>query len=392
MIRRQDCRLCGGALRLLLDYGQAPLVNVLRAHPDEPIAAAPLSLRQCRACGLVQVPEVLPAARLFSDYPYRTGTSATMRAHLDGLARALAATAPGGRVLELGCNDGTLLDALRAAGMRAVGVDPAHAPAAEARARGHRVLDRPFDDEALAELREEAPFHLVVGTNVLAHVDDPLGLLRRARALLRPGGQLVVEVPDRAATLRAGALDTIYHEHLSLFSADCLWRLGQEAGLALRAVERVAVHGGSLRATFAATRSGLPAPPPPCALPRLEARARALAQRVQAALEPHRSRGEPIMGLGASAKGVMLLHLCGIDDLCFVVDRAPSKQGRYLPIGRVPVRSPDDARAEHPALALLLAWNLREELLAARRPGDPPLVVPLPRLRRVPAPTAGRSS
>lgn len=398
---RSACRICGGALGLVLDYGLAPLANALRADLDEPERRAPLSLRQCQRCGLVQVPEVVDPGLLFADYPYRTGTSATMRDHLGRLARALARRAPGGRVLELGCNDGSLLAAMAEVGLSPVGVDPARQAGEEARQAGHRVHTALFDDEAAEAIAaKEGRFHLLVGANVLAHVDEPVALLRRAAGLLRPEGQLVFEVPSLQAFLDAGALDTVYHEHLCVFSRASLQRLAEQAGLGVLAFEDLAVHGGSLRVTMArgshapAALEAVAQEAPrvgPARLRALPRRARALRTRLAGALDPIRQRGGRLVGYGASAKGVMLLHLCGIEDLAVVVDANPAKQGRWLPVGATPIRPLEDLREHPPHTVLLLVWNLAEEVRAALTGLPSELLIPVPKLRRLAlaSPTGG---
>jgi len=389
---RAECRLCGGALELLLDYGLAPLANALRASAEEPERRAPLSLRRCRSCGLVQVPEVVDPTLLFADYPYRTGTSRTMRDHLDALAGALADEQPGGRVLEVGCNDGSLLEALAGRGVWAMGVDPAQQAGEAARRAGLRVRTALFDEESAEAIgREHGRFDRVVGTNVLAHVDDPVALVRQAARLLRPGGRLVFEVPSLQAFLDAGALDTVYHEHLCVFSRASLLRLAEAAGLGVLGFQAQAIHGGSLRVTLAPGRHS------PGALAQVEAeasrisrgrlralpgRAERLRTRVLRALEPTRERGGRLVGYGASAKGVMLLHLCRIDDLSWVLDANPAKQGRLLPVGRIPILPPDSLRERPADLVLLLAWNLVTEVRGLLLGLAPELLVPLPRLTR----------
>ena len=384
---RGDCRLCGGALALVLDYGDVALANDLRA-PGQAQARVPLHLCRCADCGLVQVPQVVDPAALFGDYRYATGHSRTMVAHLAGLAHSLARAHPGGRVLEVASNDGTLLAALVAQGLRPLGVEPAAGLAAEAAARGLSTRVAFFDEEQARRLREEeGRFDLVVATNVLAHVDDPVGLLRGAASLLGPGGQVVVEVPSLAAMLRAGAFDTVYHEHLCVFDHGSLLQLFARAGLGLRRVEPVAVHGGSLRVfaspgphdprVVAAARRRAPTTAPD----RLAGFA-ARAHRVQQALPAHvaalRARGQRVAAYGAAAKGAVLLQWCGLRDLPWVADANPRKQGLLLPGTDTPVVPPERVAQERPEVLLLLAWNLLDEVRAQVRGTVGRLLLPLP--------------
>ncbi|MCK6504082.1 class I SAM-dependent methyltransferase [Myxococcota bacterium] len=388
--RRAGCRLCGQGLEQVLDYGPVALANDLRP-PGQGGPRVPLTLCRCQGCGLVQVPEVVDPALLFGDYRYATGHSRTMVAHLDGLAQALASAHPGGRVLEIASNDGTLLAALAAAGLRPLGVEPAPSLAAEANARGLPTRAA-FFDEALADrLRgEEGSFQAVVATNVLAHVDDPVGLLRGAARLLAPGGQVVVEVPSLDALLRAGAFDTVYHEHLCVFDPASLRAAFEQAGLGLARVEEIPVHGGSLRVT--ATR-GPHAPEALAAVgaPRgrissarlaaLAAAAHRVRQELPARIATLRDRGLRVAAYGAAAKGAVLLQWCGVEDLPWVADANPRKQGLWLPGTRTVVVPPERVAQERPDVVLLLAWNLLAEVREQLRGQVGRLLVPLPRPR-----------
>lgn len=392
--RRADCRLCGGPLDLVLDYGEVALANALRASPDLPEPRTPLRLCRCAACGLVQVPEVVDPRLLFGEYRYATGTSRTMADHLAALAAALAAEHPGARVLELASNDGTLLAALARQGLHPLGIEPARALATHARDRGLPTRAAFFDADLARTLRqEEGLFDVVVATNLLAHVDDPVGLLRGAASLLARGGEVVVEVPSLAAMLAQGAFDTVYHEHLCVFSRQSLLDLFARAGLGVRRFEELAVHGGSLRVhaapgPHAAQALALArAEAPLCsaqALAGLAEGAHAARRALRAQLDLLRGRGLRVAAYGASAKGAVLVQWCGITDLPWVADANPRKVGLFLPGTATPIVDPAHIASDPPDVLLLLAWNLADEIRTLLGGRVPHLLLPLPHPRLIP--------
>jgi len=417
--RRTTCRLCGsGGLELFLELGPQPLAN---AYPRSEAEFAgepsfPLGVALCRDCSLVQTPDVIDPETLFRDYVYRTGASPAMSAHFREFAKEVVASQRLGRddlVVEIASNDGTLLRHFKELGVRTLGIEPARNLAAESRAAGIETRDVFFDAAAAGRIRRShGPASAVLANNVLAHVDDPVGFLAGARALLASDGgggaegRLWVEVPWLLELEARLEYDTIYHEHLSCFGAATLARACEAAGLEVVSVERAAVHGGSLRlcARPAApgARAGRPADATLAA--RLdEERAAGLLRietwrRFAGRVEGHRARlvellrglrsaGRSIAAYGAPAKGSTLLNWCriGPDLVDFTVDRNPGKVGRYTPGVHLPILPVDALLARQPDFVLLLAWNLADEIMAqqaeyARRGGRFILPVPEPRI------------
>ena len=405
------CRVCDApGLVPVVSLGSMPPVNAFvdpEAPGDEP--AYPLDVWFCTRCALVQLSPVVEPARLYGSYTYLSSASRTNVARLealaDGLVRDFGLEARS-RVLEIGSNDGTLLARLLGRGGAVVGVDPARNVAPLAEAAGVRTVVAFLSQRLASELaRDEGPFDLVLALNVVAHTPDLRDLLAGVRTLLAPGGRAVVEVVHVLPTLLGGEIDTIYHEHVYCFSLLALAYACGTAGLAVVDAEMIAAQGGSLRVVLA-RREGAPAPSARVAeilaveraarLDRPEAYAgvAALAQRlregVSAGVRALRRDADVVVGLGASARGVVLMNYCGLGpaDVDFVVDDTPLKQGKLMPGCHVPVYDWTKIGKGTKVAGLMLSWNYRREVLAklAARTSDARVLVPLPVLEEVALP------
>ncbi len=385
--RRTACRSCGGArLREFLSLGPTPLANAfLRSEEEfEAEPSFPLDVSFCQDCTLVQLVDVIDPELLFRDYIYVSGTSRTMNAHFERYARSVTSDLgleTGDLVLEVASNDGSLLRRFRDLGVRTLGIEPARNVAQLARDAGIRTVEEFFSHETAKRVRsEEGPANAVIGNNVLAHVDDTADFLLGMRELLAPGGRVIVEVPYLGELLDRLEYDTIYHEHLCYFSVSALARLFERAFLVIERIERVPVHGGSLRVFGVASDElaehgdgvrALMAEEEAAGMTGVERYltfARAVernARELVALLSSLRESGHRLAAYGAPAKGNTLLNYCGIgtDLLPFTVDKSPMKVGLYTPGMHLPVRPTTALAEEQPAFTLILAWNFADEIM-----------------------------
>ena len=398
--RRATCRVCGDArLRVFLDFGPMPLANAFLRTTQEIAAerAYPLQVCVCEGCSLVQTPDVVDREALFRGGPYLTGISAEMRAHFRAFARRVVerlGLEPGDVVLEIGSNDGTLLEQFREEGVGVLGIEPAREAAAAARKKGIETIDRFFDSAQASELRSaRGGFRAVVANNVLAHVERPAEFLAGCRMLVEGagggasgtgGGSIVFEVPYLGDLVERLEYDTIYHEHQSYFSATALLRVAQEAGLVIDQVEHVPVHGGSLR-VWASARSvprshvgaagdwaeeertkGIAGPECFERLSRFAAEVEENRKGLVALLKTLKKGGARLAACGAPAKSTTLLNHARINTSLveFTVDSNPLKVGSLTPGMHLPVLPSAALEERRPDYALLLAWNLVDEMRA----------------------------
>lgn len=400
---RTTCRGCDGALVPFLALGDQPLANRLRRRSDPaPVPTYPLTLCRCLDCQLVQLREVVDPALLFADYAYVPSTSSTMRAHFDAFAAStverLQLTADD-LVVDVGSNDGLLLSCFQKRGLQVQGIEPAENLATRATAAGIPTHAAFFRDDVARRLAEQKPASLVTATNVFAHVDDVRGFIRAAFTLLAPDGIFMVEVQSFADTVSTLAFDMTYHEHMTYYATAPLARLCAMEGLELLDVERVATHGGSLRATIGRPGHALARPERVAAriaeegeragvagCEQLARGAEMVRRDLRTLLGSLREDGAQIAGYGAPAKATVLLNYCGLraTDVAYVVDRNEAKQGQLVPGADIPVVGPDRIATEPPTHLLLLAWNLADEIAREQEhfaSGGGRFIVPVPHPR-----------
>ena len=399
------CRGCGeDALEVVLDLGTQPLANAL-LDPDDldrPEPRYPLALAFCPSCSLVQITETVPPEALFREYAYFSSVSDEMVEHAREIAERMIRErrlGPDSLVIELASNDGYLLQHYVAHGIPVLGIDPARNVADAATARGIPTIAEFFGTELAEDLqRAGREADVVHANNVLAHVPDLHGFLSGIATILKPDGVAVIETPYVRDLVERVEFDTIYHEHVFYYSLTSLSRVLADHGLVVSDVERLAIHGGSLRVFVAHAGSIGPGP----AVAALQAeedtlgvgtvayfnafatRVEGLGDELRGLLSAMKVRGETIAAYGAAAKGAVLLNAFGIgtETIDFVADRSPHKQGRYMPGVRIPIVSADHLLEAMPDACLLLTWNFADEILRQQseyRARGGRFVIPVPK-------------
>ncbi|MFT7076711.1 MAG: SAM-dependent methyltransferase [Planctomycetota bacterium] len=399
----EGCRSCGSTdLHTFLDLGAMPLSDGLKdaREIDTDDERFPLEVAFCSACTLVQIRHTVAPEVLFADdYPYYSSFSDALIAHskknVDSRIDELR-LGPGDLAVELASNDGYLLQHYVARGVKVQGIDPAKGPVEAARKKGipthHEFFTEAFAEQLASEGVRADVIH---GNNVLAHVADTNGFVRGLKVLLAPDGVAVIEVPYLRDLIEHTEFDTIYHEHLCYFSAHALVELFKRSGLYLNRVERLSIHGGSLRLFVGHDDD------PETSITRLLAEENALGMtgldyyrsftgQVEAVRDGLREiilrlkrQGMRIAGYGAAAKGAIMLEYAGLgtDELAWVADRNVHKQGRHMPGNHLLIVSPDRILEERPDYLLILPWNFKDEIMSQQSEfaaGGGQFIVPVP--------------
>ena len=388
--RLDRCRSCKGSnLFLSLPLGDHPPANgfLRAAQLGQPEAKFPLNTHVCLDCGLIQLPDNIPA-NFFRNYVYVPSVATTMVAHFESLADEVVrtyTTSSDDLIVDIGCNNGLFLGFCKERGARVLGVDPAKNLTAQAAKKGIDIFGDYFGAQTGKAIAQKYPgAALIVTTNTLNHIADLHDFMAGITLVLRPDGVFIVEVPHAQDLIEKNEFDTIYHEHVSEFTVRSLVDLYKFFDLEIFKIERLPVHGGSIRVYAQKHGGGRSVEPSVSEWLRREKEAGlfekethiAFAERVETIrlelmelLSDLRSKGKTIAGYGAPAKGNTLLNYYGIgpDTLLFLVDRNELKHGLYSPGMHVSVVAPSRILETKPDYLLLLAWNFADEIIEQQK-------------------------
>ena len=405
--RRTTCRLCGGGdLEEVLSLTPTPPANAFVSSDQlsDEQAVFPLDLFMCASCAHVQMLDVVDPAVLFENYVYVSGTSPIFVRHFEAYANALIdrfSPPAGSLAVDIGSNDGTLLRFFKEAGLRTLGIDPAKEIARKASAEGIETWDTFFHDKVARRIAaQKGRAHIITANNVFAHADDLGGIIDNVRDLLAPEGVFVFEVSYLVDVYEKTLFDTIYHEHLAYHSVNPLAQFFEAHGMTLIDTVRVDTHGGSLRG-IAALAGGPQETKPsvgemialeedmgldrPETMRAYSARIDAVKAELTALLRELKAQGKTIAGFGAPAKATTLMYHFGIgpEQIDFIADDSPLKQGLFSPGLHIPVVPSSEIYERNPDYLVLLAWNFADPIMAkhaAFAENGGKFIVPLPKV------------
>jgi SAM-dependent methyltransferase len=341
---------------------------------------------------------------MFENYLYISSASDTLKNHLWDLSDTLVrryGLGAGDLVVDIGCNDGTLLEGFKRHGVRPLGVDPAANLAEFAAGKGIERHTDLFTAKSAGEIVSAwGQASLISATNTFPHIQDLRDFARGIKTVLKPGGVFVIEMHYLLDLIEQVAFDTIYHEHVSYWALGPMQRLFEDNGMTIIDAERVPLHHGQLRVHVQRQGEGqvasrvdeIVAMEKTAGLDRFETYQRFAEQtwKIKNDLRETLSRfareGLRVAGYGAPAKGNTLLGFLdvGPELLPYIVDRSPLKQGLFTPGTHIPVVSTERLLIEQPDYLLLLAWNFTDEIIEQqaeyRRRGGR-FMVPVPEVR-----------
>ncbi|MEQ1849579.1 MAG: class I SAM-dependent methyltransferase [Candidatus Peribacteraceae bacterium] len=379
------CRSCGsGELSRILNIGETPLANALLAESDlnKEEKKYPLVLLWCPACTLLQISENVPGDILFSHYVYQSSFSDAFLSHCKTLSSQITREQKlndASLVIDIASNDGYLLQFYKEQNIPVLGIEPATNIAAIATKKGIETKNV-FFTEAVAKTLPKAD--VVHAHNVLPHVGNQRDFVRGIKQLLKPDGVAVIEFAYAVDTIEHVEFDQIYHEHMCYFSLTAFDALVKAADLSVVRVEKVVVHGGSLRVFLKHTSAPIDASVTMMLKQEEEwgvgsidtyqsfaTKTHALRTSLVDLLQKLKLKGKRIAAYGASAKGCTLMHFCGIgkDVIDYVVDRSTTKQGLYTPGTHLKIEPVEKLVEDRPDYVLLLTWNFAEEILKQQK-------------------------
>lgn len=411
--RIERCRICGNPhLVSVLDLGLQRLSGVFPDPAAPQPSLSPLELLRCDtatrpdACGLVQLGHTAELDEMYgATYGYHSSLSPTMERHLrEKIVRLLDRVRPdpGDVILDIGCNDGTLLNCCEGRGLTRVGIDPSSRKFAGMFQDDIQVIYDFFSAHRVRQLLGDRQCRIITSIAMFYDIDDPTDFMRQIKSVLAPDGVWALELSYLPLMLTNLTYDQVCHEHVTYLSLRDMAGMAERVGLRIIDLETNEVNGGSFHlllchdnghyASQTATLDRFLAAEHPLtgAAPYQRFRRRVLGHRdeVRHFFQLIKAAGKRICGYGASTKGNIVLNYCGLgrQDLPYISDRNPEKHGLVTPGSSIPIISHEQMREDPPDYLFVLIWHFRKEVIRDERAfleRGGKLIFDLPRLHLV---------
>lgn len=381
-----QCLICSTKIDPFMSFGKMPIANGFLSpeqFADEYFFQ--LQVGFCPNCSMVQLLEQPDREKMFHEnYAFFSSTSARMAVHFKEFADLVMKEylhSPDPFVVEIGSNDGIMLQNFANAGIRHLGIEPSANVADVAIQKGIRTVCQFFDENLAREIvAEHGQADAFLGANVMCHIPYLHSVAAGIAILLKPKGILMFEDPYLGDIVEKTSYDQIYDEHAFYFSVASISTLFEQHGMEVVDVQPQNVHGGSMRYVIA-HRGAYPASQAVQAQREKEAllglrRAETFEQlrrniersreNLMALLQSLHRQGKRVVGYAATSKSTTVTNYCGITPelVEFISDTTPIKQGKYSPGAHIPVRPYEEFKARYPDYALLFGWNHGEEIMA----------------------------
>ena len=382
----KKCLICESPVAPFMSFGQMPIANgFLTTAEFSNEYFFELSVVFCERCKMVQLAEQPDRERMFNEtYAFFSSTSTRMAAHFRDFAKFVTDNylkSPDPFVVELGCNDGIMLQNFKNAGVRHLGIEPSANVAQVAIDKGINAVCEFFDEALTSEIiSQHGQADAILGANVMCHIPYLHSVVAGMKSLLKPDGVIMFEDPYLGDIVEKTSYDQIYDEHAFYFSLSSVSYLFEQHGLEVFDVIPQSVHGGSMRYAISHKRARTVSPAVtalrereeqmglqrPETFEQLRRNIEKSRDELKALLSDLKQQGNRIVGYGATSKSTTVTNYCGItpDLVEFISDTTPIKQNKYSPGVHIAVRPYKEFEARYPDYALLFAWNHAEEIMA----------------------------
>ena len=410
----KKCRICGNThLTPVIDLGDQPLSGVFPKKEQADPSKSPLQVVRCdtsfqsSACGLVQLLHTADLTEMYGQtYGYYSAISPSMVRHLSAKVKELkqfANPSRGDIGLDIGCNDGTLLNEYgKDSSLVRVGIDPSSEKFADRFQSDIKIVFDFFSEKSVRPIIGNSQCKIITSIAMFYDLDDPIDFIKQISSLLSTDGVWALELSYFPLLLSQLTYDQICHEHVTYLGLRELDWMFKRAGLKTLDVFFNDMNGGSIYLYVGHADGpykpnnkkiqdvldsekilGNDAP-----LKRFENRVQSHRDEVLHFFDLARAAKKTIYGYGASTKGNIVLNYCGIttEDLIAIGDKNPEKDGLVTPGTRIPIISHDELRNIKPDYLFVLIWHFRHEVISDEieyLKGGGKMIFSLPRLHVV---------
>lgn len=393
----ENCRCCeSNELITIFSLTNIPLAGDFKSNRLDQDLLLPLDLLFCQYCKVVQIKQTVDLNRLFNVYAFSSSTIPALVNHFREYSNWLISKINPKKVLEVGCNDGILLEPLKNNGIKTFGVDMSENIGDIARAKNLDVRSLKFSYDKKNELKEWlGEVDLITASNAFPHNDDPNGFLETAFELLESDGTLALEVMYGGNLQTQYQWDTVYHEHLHIHTLMSLMNLFSRNGFEIYDAELVPMHAGSLR-VLASKKQRKSSQNLLTIMEReRETKLNEVDSWMNFAKESYRSIEKvseklllknsegKIWAYGASGRASMWLNAAKLTYIDKVVDSSPLRAGRFMPGTSTPIVFPTQFRSEMPEFTFVTAWNYFEDIMRQHPDYKGQWIMPLPKYREM---------
>lgn len=379
------CLICENNFKPFVDFGNMPIAN---AFAKKVVSKDNYTFRMkvgfCENCYMVQLIEQPDREKMFHEnYAFFSSTSNYMKEHFKSLANSIAKFQGLNKdsfVVEIGCNDGILLENFVFNGIPCLGIEPSENVARVAKSKGIQVISD-FFDKSIAEdvLSSYKRADVIISANVMCHIPYIHSIFDGVKALLKEDGIFVFEDPYLGEVIDKTSFDQIYDEHVFLFSALSVSTLANMHELELINVEHQITHGGSMRYTLA--HKGIKKVSENVSNLIIKEKKIGLDKRhsyegfakdvdkikcdLILVLKDLRDRNKKVVAYGATSKSTTVINYFGIttDLVKCIYDTTPIKHYTFSPGANIPILPYEEFRQSQPDYVLLFAWNHATEIM-----------------------------
>ena len=376
--KRKVCASCNSTdFQEVLDLGIVPLAGYFPTEEELEIQIKfPCKLLFCNECKLVQTNSIIDPDMLFRNYRYKS--SIGLSGHFEDVANLLddMYNVKDKNILEIGCNDGVLLEPLSKLGANVEGVDPATNIIQEAIDKGLKVHNTYFSYDTFGNDDFKDKYDLVLANNSFAHIIDIQNVVRGITHILKSKGHFIFEVHYLKSLLEGNQWDNIYHEHIYYYSVTAIQNLLSKYGMTVIDYEEIPIHAGCIRVTATNEATNIPEK----VKLRLDGEKNSIAnssflsdftESVNKHIDDFNlvikglSEKYSIAGYGASGRANMFCNLTELDEniIQFIVDESPERCGRYIANTKIPISDVETLKNSDVDLIIIFAWNYSKMII-----------------------------
>ncbi|MBF0450425.1 MAG: class I SAM-dependent methyltransferase [Candidatus Magnetomorum sp.] len=381
-----SCRICETYIAPFMSFGKMPIANgFLTPDTYDSEYFFELAVGYCSNCQMVQLIEQPDRTKMFHDqYAYYSSISKRMREHFQKMVADIFARYPVSDnpfIVEIGSNDGILLQNIAQKNMHHLGVEPSKNVAQVAQDKGIQTINEFFDRHVAQNIASKhGQADIIFAANVMCHIPDIHSVVSGIKYLLKPKGIFVFEDPYLPDIIDKISYDQIYDEHVFYFSLTSLSHIFNLYDLEIIHVIPQDVHGGSMRYVVAQKNAYRLSEAlvhqkqiedqkklnHASTFEQLRQNINGSKLQLMALLNDLQKQTKRVIGYGATSKSTTVINYCGINShhIEFISDTTPIKQGKFTPGGHIPVRPYQAFSNNYPDYALLFAWNHKAEIMA----------------------------